>query len=63
MFLAGDHVQITPKGQEAKRFWAFVEGWTGRVQASGGGRLTVVCQTAEGNKTFYVEPENLTKIQ
>lgn len=62
MLMAGDPVQITPKGKEAATFWAFVDGWTGVVTGQGGGRFTVECQRPDGKKTLYVEPENLTKL-
>ena len=62
MFLAGDKVQITPRSPEAKRFWSFVDGWTGTIEGSMGSRLTVVCNRDDGIKTLYLEPENLTKL-
>ena len=63
MFLAGDPVQITPRGQDAKAFWSFVDGWTGTVRGAGpGGRLVVVCTRDDGEKQFLVEPDSLTKL-
>ena len=62
MFLVGDPVQITPKGKDAQKFWAFVDGWTGKVGGINNGAVEVVCQRDDGTKTFFVQPENLTKL-
>lgn len=63
MLMVGDSVQITPRTQDARAFWAFVDGWHGTVRGAGqGGRFVVVCQREDGPKTFYVEPDSLTKI-
>ena len=59
MFLVGDPVQITPKGTDAKKFWAFVDGWTGKVGGINNGFVQV---NTEAGQTFFVEPENLTKL-
>lgn len=60
MFLIGQKVQITPKTQAAKAFWAFVEGWTGVVEGVNTGHYVVVCHGLDTPRTFFVEPENLT---
>lgn len=62
MFLAGQQVQITPKNAEARKFWAFVDGWCGRVEGMNTGRVVVVCQRDDGPKTLFVEPDNLTTL-
>lgn len=60
MFLVGDPVQITPKGQDAKAFWSFVDGWHGKIAGQQGARFTVECERPDGKKMLYVEPENLS---
>lgn len=62
MFLHGDRVRITPKTPEAKKFWQFVDGWTGTVSGVNMGNIVVTCSQLDGPKTFFVQPENLTKI-
>lgn len=51
----GDSVIITAKDD----FYAFVDGWCGRVMAFQSGCAVVVCQRPEGEKTFWVPPDQL----
>ena len=62
MFLHGDRVQITPQTPDDKKFWAFVDGWTGTVTGINMGNVIVTCERQDGQKTFFVPPANLTKL-
>lgn len=58
MFLSGDTVQIAPSTVEARKFWAFVDGWIGTVRGINNGHIEVEAQ----GKIFFVQPENLKKV-
>ena len=51
----GDSVLIAAKDE----FYAFVDGWPGRVAGLNNGLVVVECDTPEGVKTFFVPPDQL----
>jgi len=55
VFRVGDLVLITAKDD----FFAFVDGWPGRVSGFNNGLVEVKCQREDGEKTFYVPADQL----
>lgn len=51
----GDRVIITAKDD----FFAFVDGWTGRVVGLNNGLVTVECPRVDGTKTLFVPADQL----
>lgn len=51
----GDKVVITAKDEN----YAFVDGWIGRVDCFDQGYAVVICARDDGEKTFWVPPEQL----
>lgn len=51
----GDRVLIAARDD----FYAFVDGWYGRVESFTGGHAVVVCDRADGEKRFLVPPDQL----
>lgn len=51
----GDQVIITAHDD----FYAFVDGWIGRVTGWQAGHAEVKCQQPDGEKVLYVPPEQL----
>lgn len=52
----GDSVLITAKGE----FFAFVDGWRGKVTGLNNGLVTVECARVDGVKTLFVPADELT---
>lgn len=52
----GDAVIITAKTD----FFAFVDGWHGKVAGLNNGLVVVECVRVDGLKTFYVPADQLT---
>jgi uncharacterized protein YkvS len=52
----GDAVLITAKGE----FFAFVDGWRGKVTGLNNGLVTVECVRVDGTKTLFVPADELT---
>lgn len=51
----GDHVVIVSAGE----FYAFVDGWQGRVVGWQGGHAEILCRRPDGDKTLWVPPDQL----
>jgi hypothetical protein len=46
----------------ADDFFAFIDGWEGRVTGFNNGLAEVVCFREDGQKTFYVPPDQLRSV-